>query len=251
MDVSSVQFRHYVQRVAVPTWKISKEIINYYDLTFIYKGRAIYTVDGKNYKLSAGDVICIPPGSERSAYTFEEAPMHSFALNLWVQGIETMPFPILFHASMDEKLIDLYQEFDKTWLSRSEFREMKSKALFILIFCRLRELQVTPVSSDRRIERAKEYILNNYYKKIDIQKMAAQAGLNHIYFGTLFKKVTGQTMSEYVNKIRINRSKDLLNDGLNITDTALQCGFENVFYFSNVFKKVTGLSPSEYKARPI
>jgi YesN/AraC family two-component response regulator len=240
---------HYVQRIAWPTWKINSGIIDFFNLTFIYKGSAVYVINDKAHKISAGDVICIPSKSKRSAYTFADSTMHSFAINVKLPADQSLPLPILFHASMDEYLIDLYNQFDKAWLTHDEFQHIKLNALFMLIVCRLRELYTAPVQSDKRIERAKEFILTNYHKKIDAKMLGDMANLNPIYFGTLFKTITGQTICEYINKIRINKAKDLLNDGLSIMDTAGMCGFDNIFYFSNVFKKNIGISPSEYKRK--
>ena len=49
-------------------------------------------------------------------------------------------------------------------------------------------------------------------------------------------------------KVRINRAMTLLESGEhNITTTAEECGFIDIYYFSNVFKKVVGMTPSKYK----
>ena len=61
---------------------------------------------------------------------------------------------------------------------------------------------------------------------------------------------TGQLLREYINSKRIDAAKQLMSTTkLNLTDIALQVGFENIPYFSTVFKKYCGVSPSEWKEK--
>lgn len=62
-----------------------------------------------------------------------------------------------------------------------------------------------------------------------------------------FKKLTGQTIFAYLNKLRIEKAKQLLSTGFyTVTDVASRTGFHDVYYFSKVFKKLTGMSPGKY-----
>ncbi|MDR0405507.1 MAG: AraC family transcriptional regulator [Clostridiales bacterium] len=242
-----LKITNYVQRIATAEWAIPEYVIDFHDLTFIYKGEAVYTVNGKPHKVSAGTLLYIPPGSTRSAYTFAENPMHSFALNLVTDDASLLRFPTLKHAGIDEQLVDLYLKFDKAWLLRDKYFKLKTKSYLTLILCRINELQALNAKTDRRIERAKEYVLANYQKPVSLKQAAEREGLNGVYFGALFKKNTGQSFNRYVNAIRINKAKDLLADGNSVADTSLMCGFDNIFYFSGVFKKIMGKSPIHFK----
>lgn len=241
------EITNYVQRIATPEWNIPEAYIDFHDLTFIFKGEAIYAIDGKPHKASAGTVIYIPPGKTRSAYTFPERTMHSFALNLYADDTQLLDLRPIQHVGLDEQLVSLYQQFDKAWLSRDEYFRIKTNSYLNLILCRINELKDQNQPTDMRIERSKEYILTNYYKNINVKMLAQMVGLNEVYFGALFKKNTGQSVNRYVNNIRINKAKDLLADGNSVADTSHLCGFDNIFYFSNVFKKITGKSPMNYK----
>lgn len=241
------KIKNYVQRIATPEWEIPEFVIDFHDLTFIYKGEAVYVIDGKPHKVSAGTILYIPPGSLRRAYTFADKPMHSFALNLSADDTSFLQFPNLKHVGLDEQLVELYIQFDKTWLSQGKYTDTKTNALLMLILCRINELQTSVSQVDKRIERAKEYILSNYHKDITVRLLSEMSGLNDIYFGALFKKNTGQSVNQYTTSIRINKAKDLLADGNSVADTSLMCGFDNIFYFSNVFKKIVGKSPINFK----
>lgn len=79
----------------------------------------------------------------------------------------------------------------------------------------------------------------------------AQAGLlnvNSSYLSTLFRKETGITLTEYVNKKRIRHAVFLLNTTtMQIQMVARHCGIPDVNYFTKTFKKYIGKTPKEYR----
>ena len=81
--------------------------------------------------------------------------------------------------------------------------------------------------------------------------LKAQAGLlnvNPSYLSTLFKKETGVTLTEYVNRKRIEQALLLLNStSMQIQLIAQYCGIPDVNYFTNTFKKIVGKTPKEYR----
>ena len=69
-------------------------------------------------------------------------------------------------------------------------------------------------------------------------------------FRRIFEKCIGQKPLDYLNKLRIDYAKELLQSGFyNIESVAAMCGFRDPKYFSTVFKRVRGISPSEYKKK--
>ncbi len=83
---------------------------------------------------------------------------------------------------------------------------------------------------------------------LSLKNMAKLLNVNPSYLSTLFKKETGITLTEYVNKKRIERAKKLLKSGdLQIQTVAQSCGMLDVNYFTKLFKKHTGVTPKEYK----
>ena len=98
------------------------------------------------------------------------------------------------------------------------------------------------------VENTKQYIMEHIHERIVLQDIADTFGISPNYLSQLFKKYEEIGLSEYITNQKINRSKELLNDGsLKIYEIADQLGFESAFYFSKVFKKVTGVSPKDYR----
>lgn len=74
------------------------------------------------------------------------------------------------------------------------------------------------------------------------------ANMSTYHFVRSFKQITGRSPIDYINKLRIDKAFSLLKEGkFNVTETALDCGFNDVNYFSRLFKKYNKMSPSEAK----
>lgn len=92
-----------------------------------------------------------------------------------------------------------------------------------------------------------QYIENNYDQKIMLSKIAQKLYVNRNYLSQLFKRVTGETFSQYLNKVRIDKAKELISyNHYFIYEVSEMVGYQNATYFSQVFKSITGMSPSEF-----
>ena len=81
-----------------------------------------------------------------------------------------------------------------------------------------------------------------------MKEICACTHLNPEYAGKVFRKVTGLTVVDFLNRHRIDMAKKLLLDtDLSIADIGDMVGFQSEAYFSNVAKKVTGMSPAKLK----
>lgn len=93
-----------------------------------------------------------------------------------------------------------------------------------------------------------QYIDRNLANLLSLTTIADAVHINASYLSRIFKKETGQPISEYINISRIEKAKELLSDNADLTyEIAEQVGFHDPAYFSSIFKKYTGVSPREYK----
>ena len=100
------------------------------------------------------------------------------------------------------------------------------------------------------LQQAKKYIDNNYTAKIALEEVAEIAGVSMYHFCRLFKEMTGLTFQSYVNRLRIEQARNMLNDdGFSITQIAFSVGYSDLTHFDRIFKKVEGCTPTQYKAR--
>ena len=99
-----------------------------------------------------------------------------------------------------------------------------------------------------RIAPALDYVEENYHRPLNLSELAGLAGLTPPYFCACFKRATSQTPFEYINMIRIRKSKELLlaSPDTPIKQVAEAVGFWDASYFSAVFRRMEGMSPSAF-----
>ncbi len=92
------------------------------------------------------------------------------------------------------------------------------------------------------------YIKRNCNEKLSLDALAREVYLSKSYLSSMFKEETGISLTEYITKVRIEKSKRLLTENsISISAIAMQCGFKDQSYFTKVFKKETGTSPKKYR----
>jgi AraC-like DNA-binding protein/ligand-binding sensor protein len=100
------------------------------------------------------------------------------------------------------------------------------------------------------ITRAKEYIQEHQTENLRLGHVAKAVNTSTFYFCKMFKKVTGINFTDYLSRVRIEKSKNLLlNPNLRVSEIAFEVGFQSLTHFNRVFKKVLGQSPTEYRAQ--
>ena len=93
-----------------------------------------------------------------------------------------------------------------------------------------------------------KHIHENYDEEIDMEMLCSKFNINKSYFCNVFKKETGLTFTNFLNKFRVEKSKEMLkNTNYSLLDVALATGFKNQSYYSTTFKKIIGKSPIEYR----
>lgn len=100
----------------------------------------------------------------------------------------------------------------------------------------------------KRFQEIFDYIEDNYNHEISFAELAEIAHFSPYYFSRVFKQITGRTIVEYINEVRLKKSIELLKtNSMSITEIAMNCGFNDLNYFSRVFKKRYGVSPSKFQ----
>lgn len=93
----------------------------------------------------------------------------------------------------------------------------------------------------------KEYMEQHYSEKISNQDLAEKFGFVENHLRKLFKGRYGMSPMDYLQMIRIAKSKELLRENMPVKVVAQRVGFQDALYFSKIFKKIEGCSPREYR----
>ena len=98
-----------------------------------------------------------------------------------------------------------------------------------------------------QIRDAKLYIDKHFSENINLDKIANKALISKFHFIRLFKKYYGRTPNQYLQEVRIEKAKKLLQKGNTIDDACAAIGFVSKTSFISLFKKMTGLTPKAYQ----
>jgi len=98
------------------------------------------------------------------------------------------------------------------------------------------------------LRKAERYIWENYTRKLSLKEIAAASGLSAPYFSTVFKDEMGENLSNYLNRLRVEKAATMLiTTDLSISEIAVACGFEDQSWFSKIFRSNTGYTPGKYR----
>jgi len=101
----------------------------------------------------------------------------------------------------------------------------------------------------RRIYKVQDYIESNINDSLSIEELADIAGFSKYHFHRIFKGIVNESLSRYVNRLKLERATHLLTyrTDMTITDIAYHFGFTDSAVFSRTFKNYYGVSPSQYR----
>lgn len=98
------------------------------------------------------------------------------------------------------------------------------------------------------IQQTLHHIQQSYNEDLSLKVLAAQYHIHPVYLGHLFHKETGESFTEYINRYRIEKAKELLRTtSLKVQEISRQVGYWETGYFYKQFKKYVGLSPRDFK----
>lgn len=104
----------------------------------------------------------------------------------------------------------------------------------------------TNYSEKRYAERAKRYVVNHLSEKIYVADIARATGLSVGYLSNLFRRVTGQTLVEYVNITKLQKVKELTEiRKMTVREASASLGYEDENYVSRIYKKYFGCNLTE------
>jgi two-component system, response regulator YesN len=136
----------------------------------------------------------------------------------------------------------------KSLLQKQDFKEINEfmieylKDSFVLI------KNNDEKSSGLVVENAKRYINEHYSEEITLNKLSEVVYVNPMYLSRLFKEKMGENFIDYLTRVRIEHSKQLLADlSLKIYDITEMVGYESRKHFGKTFKEITGMSPKEFR----
>ncbi len=101
-----------------------------------------------------------------------------------------------------------------------------------------------------RVNKVQDYIEMNVSEGFSLNQLAQIAGFSSYHFHRIFYSITGETLFQYIQRIRLEKAARFLviNQKMSIMDIALECGFSNQSSFAKAFKNYFSLTAANYRA---
>jgi transcriptional regulator GlxA family with amidase domain len=108
---------------------------------------------------------------------------------------------------------------------------------------------LSPPHDDDRIRASEAFLQENFRRDVPVPTLADRAGLGVRTFARRFKAATGRQPAAYLQSVRIEAAKAMLErDGRAVQTISADVGYDDVAFFRKLFKRVTGMTPGEYRA---
>ena len=235
--------------------------IKHFALHFIYEGEGVYGVNGKKYKISKGDVLFAPPDTPYYTRTSSDNRLKLYYIAFTGPNCETFMHRAGFNdtnavvKSDSEYILPKIKNVYDLMGNNSFTSIMKANAEFLDILCSLfeklpenYELRDKPISTYTML--VEEYIQKNYNEDIKISDICNYIHLSRTYLSSVFKKIKGVSIKDYITRYRIERAADMLRSTeLSVTEIALRCGFNNSVSFYRQFRSIMIASPRYYRMK--
>lgn len=277
LNVSKIYTMYYYEFQS--DYDIEGEALDFWQLIYIDKGSCIITSENREFPMEVGNIFFHRPGTYRkisgngtdnfnvlilsfacSSKAMDILPYecvqvsanlkstlqkiirecrNAFYLPIIDKGIlEIQAKPTTLIGS--RQLIKIYLEELLIMIMRKEYKKSEADILSLLT---TKDLDQNNLAGS-----IESYLLENLDKKLTIAAVCKAFNYNKTYICTNFKKATGYSIIDYLNRAKIEKAKDMIReDNYSISEISESLGFSSPGYFSKIFKKVTGLSPLEYK----
>jgi two-component system response regulator YesN len=101
------------------------------------------------------------------------------------------------------------------------------------------------------IRKAQFFIYENVYESLSINEVCNYINISESYFSRVFKNEVKVTPYTFILRTKVEKAKELLSKGEDISQVALKIGFTDQSHFNRVFKKFVSLTPNQYKQKEI
>ena len=225
----------------------------FYEIELIISGRGSYIIDGVEHRIENNMLFFMTPVDFHEVITEETQ-----VITLMFMG-EACDSDLLFHLTTISNLDSVKLSDDDARYLSAIMHELNiassqndEKYSFYLLnsilgkICRIKNLKRHGHMS--RVQRAMLYVQNNFRYDIALSDVAADAGVTPSYMSSIFSNGCGINFKEYLNTIRYDYAKKLLeHSNMTVTDICFESGFCDYANFERQFKERFSVSPTQYR----
>lgn len=240
------------------SWKDYDVLCPFCKIYYITEGECEIKIKGIPYPGRKGRMFFIPSQTKHSFYHIND----NFITKYWIhfditssEGniLKNLQLPYYIDVAEDTDLVNCFQDIFRHSRNNSLSAALKLKASILSLFSNFIDLS-HPEAGSLYLENHSDFngiisfINNSLEQKITLEDLAIRMHMHPNYFIRLFKSRMGTTPLNYINTLKVERAKSLLeNTTLPISEIMVQVGFEDLSSFSNFFKHHTGSNPRNFR----
>lgn len=242
------------------------------EFVYVLSGAGRYQIEGEVIPAVAGDLLVINPGVRHQAIRDRNSnwPATEFVVgfaDIRIPGYPKDYIPLrqnryVIHAEGDlkSKIVRICTLLDLENRVSREGQYLMQKALLTeLLVLVLREqcgngeeknvCETKALNKAYMVGRIIDFFEEHYEEKISLEYIAENMYLSPFYISKIFKNETGESPIRYLINIRLEKAKQLLEEGYqgSVQEIAALVGYEDAYHFSKLFKKRYGITPTEAK----
>lgn len=243
-----------------------------YEICYFPYDEGRFFINDKEYVINPREIFIVNSGEYHQPICNRSENKGAIAVYFSSEFISLQPFRfswlnIFLHSSnyamnkvgedevISNLILELREVFEsdrKNWVSLCW--GILSHILVLIedrMLCNLpKEINVSDVHSQDKLNRAIEYIKRNIHKDIKLEYLYDISTLSKSQFSVKFKSTFRYTATEYISRERCSRAVALLKGSQkSISEIAYLCGFNNLGYFNRRFKLYYGVSPSAFRSK--
>lgn len=227
-------------------WIHPKRVCDSNEIIFVQKGVVHIAEEDNRYELHKNDLLILE--KNRLHYGYRQSDDVSFFwLHFLYSDFNKLPKNITVDSPLS--LVTLFSQ--ALHISNTPGYSQYSKDMICGLL--LQEIQIlstpAPAQAKKLAIHIKEWVKNNIDKPITIQDISRQFGYNKDYIGRSFKQAYGITLKRYINDVKLEQAKLLLQTTLyTIKQISYQLGFDNENLFIKFFSYHTKMTPTNYRS---
>jgi len=222
---------------------MAAENIRYWDLTFVQKGNMTYRNAGTEVTLGKGDAILLPPGSLRERICTGSAA-NFISINFLLYPHICPDLPWYLPGAITPDLQRLTAAYPHPFLLPADHAREQLACLTNFILYELMNRQQQQ-SRNPHVSLMLQIIHKRISEPMTLSELAETAHISREYAAQIFKKETGRTVTDYINKQKMQLAAEMIQKhDMSLPEIAESLGFTNYSYFSRLFKRYFGVAPS-------
>ncbi|WP_080873602.1 AraC family ligand binding domain-containing protein [Oceanobacillus timonensis] len=252
VDIEAYQFKGITQKFAA-------HFHDYYVIGFIEEGERQLTCQGKEFTIYPGDVLIFNPYDTHSCEQVDGGTLDYRCINvktdimkkavLEIQGEEILPYfqeTVLYQSEVASTLKELHLKI------AVEEDAFKKEELFLYLLEELIQINSdltipeTGSESSQKVKTISNYLQEHYNHKISLQELSDLTGWSKYHLLRSFTKQKGISPYSYLQTVRVNHAKKLLEQGIKPIEAAFLTGFSDQSHLTKLFKSMIGLTPKQY-----